>query len=399
MFIGGLDRGRDFVEARDERLRRRCAGKLRERAERQVETVQRAVLGLLHLAGNRGVGEDVANDEGARKREELAEALALVHRTCFAADLGVSLAEQRVVDVGIDGHQLHAWIGWGLAAEAVAPDPVDLPRLPGAQALRHLLRIARRVAGRAERVEAETRGRLMVLAAPSAVGAHREHHVRPRRANQADVIAKDLVLAPLLERLVDAERQAEVHGAREELLGAVAPMRSQQLFRTQHAERFEDLGTDFVLPAVATRCRGEDYSQPLPAALHRHQAVRLVVRVRGDVHDGADRRQLTQHQRERHFAALGGDSGRREDGAGGKKGRARDARARGASLTLGKRRASFALPWGAASGGEGRRAHFGRAKGHGSTVPHGARRAVGGALAIGAHSLRSCEGRLRRRAR
>ena len=43
----------------------------------------------------------------------------------------------------------------------------------------------------------------------------------PDRPDQPDVVAEDLLPAPLLERLVDAERVAEVHGAREVLLGAV----------------------------------------------------------------------------------------------------------------------------------------------------------------------------------
>ena len=63
--------------------------------------------------------------------------------------------------------------------------------------------------------------------------------------------------APLLERLVDAERVAEIDGAREVLLRAVEAMQRRELLRPQHAERLENLGADLVLPAVAARRRRE----------------------------------------------------------------------------------------------------------------------------------------------
>ena len=157
----------------------------------------------------------------------------------------------------------------------------------------------------------------MVLPAAGAVGAHRDDHVGPRHANQPDVVAEDLVVAPLLERLLDAEREAEVHGAREELLGAVEAVRGQQLLGAQHAERLEQLRADLVLAAVAARRRREHDAQPLPVALHRQQRVVLVVGMRGRVHDRADGGELPEHQREPRLAprisgALGADTERHE---------------------------------------------------------------------------------------
>ena len=148
-----------------------------------------------------------------------------------------------------------------------------------------------------------------MLSAARAIGAHRDHHVGPREPDQSHVVADDLVLAPLLERLVDAERVAEIHGAREELLGAIDAVRGQQLLGAQHAERLEDLGADLVLSAVAARGRRQHDSQPLALALHRQQRVVFVVWMRGDVHHRADGRELAEHEREGHLAALIGQPG------------------------------------------------------------------------------------------
>ena len=219
---------------------------------------------LVLLARHHGVHEPVLHDPWARQREQLAEALALVHRARFAADLGVRLPEQRVVDVvAVDRDEMSRRRRLVALEHAVVRRLVDLPRLPGAQPCLDLIGIPRRIARGAERFGADARGRLMMLAAAGAVGPHRDHHVGPREPDQPHVVADDLVLAPLLERLVDAERVAEVHGAREELLGAVEPVRGQQLLGAQHAERLEDLGADLVLSAVAARGRRQHDAQSL----------------------------------------------------------------------------------------------------------------------------------------
>ena len=90
-----------------------------------------------------------------------------------------------------------------------------------------------------------------MLTPAAQIRPHRDQHVGSRHADQPHVVAEDLVLAPLLERLVDAERVAEVDGAAEHLLGAVEAVRGAQLLAAQHAKRLEQLGADLVLPAVA----------------------------------------------------------------------------------------------------------------------------------------------------
>ena len=93
----------------------------------------------------------------------------------------------------------------------------------------------------------------MVLAAASAVGRHRDDDVRAHHADEAHDVGEDLVLAPLRERLLDAERVAEVDRAREELLGAVDAVRREQLLGAQDREREALLGAEVVLPALAAR--------------------------------------------------------------------------------------------------------------------------------------------------
>ena len=103
-----------------------------------------------------------------------------------------------------------------------------------------------------------------MLPAAVAVGREPGDDVGTDRPNQPDEIADDLVAAPLLERFLDAEREAEVDGAREVLLGAVEPVHRRELLGPQHAERLEELGADLVLAAVAAR-RGRERGPDSPA--------------------------------------------------------------------------------------------------------------------------------------
>jgi hypothetical protein len=64
-------------------------------------------------------------------------------------------------------------------------------------------------------------------------------------------------VTPLLERLLDAERVAEVDGACEVLIGAVKAVRGRQFFGAQDRQRLEQLGANLVLPAFAVRRRDE----------------------------------------------------------------------------------------------------------------------------------------------
>ena len=105
--------------------------------------------------------------------------------------------------------------------------------------------------------------------------------------------------APLLERLVDAEREAEVDRAGEVLLGAVEAVQRGELLGPQHAERLEDLGADLVLPAVAARRRRERGAIALAAIEHHQQPVVLIVGMRGRHHEDAGVAQVTQREAKR----------------------------------------------------------------------------------------------------
>ena len=77
----------------------------------------RSASSLSGLSGNRRVRELILHRKRARQREQLAEALALVHRARFAADFGVGASEQGVVDIGFDRDQPGAFRRLGLAPE------------------------------------------------------------------------------------------------------------------------------------------------------------------------------------------------------------------------------------------------------------------------------------------
>ena len=118
----------------------------------------------------------------------------------------------------------------------------------------------------------------MMLAAAVAAAEEAGDDVGADGADVADVVADDLVVPPLLDRFLDAEREAEVDRAGEVLLGAVEAVHREQLLGAQHAERLEQLGTDLVLPAVAARRGDEHGPHPLAVPEHRQQPVVLVVR-------------------------------------------------------------------------------------------------------------------------
>ena len=110
-----------------------------------------------------------------------------------------------------------------------------------------------------------------MLAAAVAAAEEPGDDVGPQRPDVADVVADDLVVPPLLDRFLDAEREAEVDRAREELLRAVEAMHGQQLLGAEDAERLEQLRPDLVLPAVAAGRRHEHGSHALSLPEHRQQ--------------------------------------------------------------------------------------------------------------------------------
>ena len=144
----------------------------------------------------------------------------------------------------------------------------------------------------------------MVLAAGVAGRRQRDDHVRTNRANQAHVVGGDLVASPLLERLVDAERVAEIDRAREVLLGAVEAVQRRELAGAQHAERLENLRADLVLAAVAARRRRQRRAVSLSAIQHHQQPVVLVVGMRRGVHEDAGVGEMPQRESERDVPLL-----------------------------------------------------------------------------------------------
>ncbi len=145
-----------------------------------------------------------------------------------------------------------------------------------------------------------------MLAAAGAVEDEADDHVRTNRANHPHVVAENFLLAPLLERLLDAERVAEVDGAGEVLLRPVELVGAQQLLGSQHRQRFEQLRSDLVLTAFAARGGDERRAIPHAVAVVRQHPVVLVVGMRRRHHQIADGVELAQHQFERGLAAQGG---------------------------------------------------------------------------------------------
>ena len=207
----------------------------------------------------------------------------------------------------------------GLAAEARgrpagpaagAPEPagetegrepfakVELLRLPRPQPVREMLREPGRIGGGRVGLPRDDRRGLVVLAPALAVGAHRDDDVGPDGADEADEVAEDDLAPPLLERLLAAERVAEVDGAGEELLGPVEAVRGLQLLAPQHRQGVEELGADLVLPAVAAGGADERRAHPLAVAQQRQQPVDLVVGVRHRRHERPDVVELPQHEPE-----------------------------------------------------------------------------------------------------
>jgi hypothetical protein len=270
-----------------------------------------------------GVAQPVdAPGRGARQRQQLRHPLALVHAARLGADLAVRAAEQRVERRA--GTSTWSGVAGFCCARGPKPDAsVQNTRVAcqGRSPCLDLIGETGRIRRRAERLDRQLRRGLVMLPAPFPAADEADDDVRTDRTNVADEIAQDLVVAPPVERFLDAERVAEVDRAREVLLGAVDPVRRVQFLGAQHAERLEDLRADLVLAAVAARRRHEHRPHPLPEAQFSQQRVVLVVRMRGGLHVGADGVELAQHQAQRDLAGMLADGLdaqlRRQRGAAG----------------------------------------------------------------------------------
>ncbi len=199
----------------------------------------------------------------------------------------------------------------GTAASNPAAKPacrtIELQCLPRPQAFAHLFGELRRVRGGTERLGGEDACCLMVLSPASAVRTHRDDDVGSEHPDVADEISEDLLLTPLLERLLLAERVAEVDRSREVLLRAVETVGGQQFLGAEHTQRIEELGTNLVLTAVAAGRRDERHACADVARIERQRRIVFVVRVRGHVDDRTDRRQLPQRQRQGRRAGQVGE--------------------------------------------------------------------------------------------
>ena len=258
------------------------------------------------MVRNGRLGETVAPaGRAGGQGDELPHALALVHAAREAADLGPGRTEQRVVATEIDrGHtraarRPEAGSRPGTHTEGESDAVVELPRLPGSQPFGDLLRKACRVRGGAPRLVRQHRRRLVMLAAAAPLRRHGGDHVGPDGANHPDEVAEDLVPAPPLEGLLDAEGVTEVDGAGEVLLGAVQPVRGVQLLGPQHRQRVEQLGADLVLAAVAARRRQQHGAVALASRQSRQQGIVLVVGMGHDRHEGTGAVELAQGDAER----------------------------------------------------------------------------------------------------
>ena len=146
-----------------------------------------------------------------------------------------------------------------------------------------------------------------MLAAALAVEDEADDHVGTDRADHPHVVAEDLLLAPLLERLFDAERVAEVDRAREVLLGAVERCAPSSSSVRSTASASNSSGPISFCPPSPRVAVTSDVRKPLPCAVVRQHRVVLVVGMRRRHHQVADGVELAQHQLERRLAAQGGD--------------------------------------------------------------------------------------------
>src|SRR5215469_2252527 len=316
-----------------------------------VDAVDQRFLRLVLFAGDGGFHELVAAATAAaaaghgKARNHAAHALALVEAARVGADLLVSAAEERIISGSVDGRQLdggcrgravgcgcglglRGWCGWRATASAAAPasagccsgrsraagpaEPsgeVELPRLPSSQAFFDLLGIPGRIARREEALAHQDGGSFVGAVAAAALNVHGDDDVGPERPDEADIVADDVLAAPLGDDFFGIKGVAVVDGAREVLLGTIDAVGREQFGSAEHGDIAEQLGADFVLAAVAAVVLDIDHSQSHAVAEQSEQGVGFVVGVRGRLHEGAGDAQLAQRETERDVTALLGDDG------------------------------------------------------------------------------------------
>ena len=134
-----------------------------------------------------------------------------------------------------------------------------------------------------------------------------EDQVGPEGADDAHHVAERLVVPPLREGLLDAEREAELVGAREVLLDSVVAVDREELLGAHHPEGLAELGADRVLPAFAAG-QGQKRGAVAEAAGESHQhPVVLVVGMGGHVEHARRHSEPPQGEAETVAALVDGD--------------------------------------------------------------------------------------------
>ncbi len=309
---GGVEgrAGPGGLRLQGEERRRDPRGGAREAGDRSVDAVEHVALGTAH--GRFRVEETERPRGRAGIRHDLPGSLAPVQGSRAGAELLPRHPEDRVVDAGrhVHGRARHRPV----AADAPL---VDLPGLPGPQSLLELPGEPRRESGGAERLAREPPHRLVVLPPALALEGQGEDHVGAEGADDPHDVPERLLATPLRQRLLHAEREPELVGPPEVLLGPVVAVDRHQLPGPQDTEGLEQLGPDRVLAALAAG-HGEERRPDAQAAREPYEdAVHLVVGVGRHVEDPAGNADLAQGEGEAARPAvevegLEGRLGRRE---------------------------------------------------------------------------------------
>ncbi len=229
---------------------------------------------------------------GSRHRPELrhpSEALRLVLRPAERRQLGVRLAQKRIVLSGVVRERRSF-------AAPIGARAVELERRPGTQPRS---RTARKAYGIHRRIERFARHYACHLVLPMAVARRtredRHDHVRAERSYHGDDIAQNRVVRPVLKALFRALGESEVVGASEILVRAIESPRREQLLGADDAERLSEIVADEILAAVAARQREIRHVGVFTLREPGDEPRVLVVRVRSD-HENAHRHSHPLHQ-------------------------------------------------------------------------------------------------------
>jgi hypothetical protein len=123
----------------------------------------------------------------------------------------------------------------------------------------------------------------------------RDQHEGTLCANHPNDVAQNVLMAPLLERLIEPLGKPVVDHAREVLLvDAVVSIRNQELLRPNQADGIEQLRADGVVTGFASIQRQQRHARTLATAQHRQHTAVLVVGMRGRVHRARGRLKLQQ---------------------------------------------------------------------------------------------------------